>query len=611
MSLFSGLYTGSSGLVTNQNSLNTTAHNLANIGTEGYTRQQVTQANRHYDTVGRAYISTQQVGSGVSYAEVRAVRDVFLDKRYRIENGRSQYYNTGYEVTTEIETLFGEMQGTEFQESLTELERAVQELQKNPSDATNQGLLVSKAYTFIERSQAVYTGLSEYQDNLDVQIKDMVEKINDYGKKIYELNDKIKKIEAGGIEHANDLRDARDKLLDELSGFARISYDENIHGVVTVQLEGVDFVSEDYVSEIALLSGKEYNKKYEQEIEDGSMPKMEESFHVPVWKQLDRTVISFTEEISSDLDTDIGALKALVHARGNTRGTYRDLYKGEDYVRDYLKDGYGGYLSSYKAADLALPVSQRKYHDASGDQIVSDDVIAEDIIKENESVVDEIITEKTPELNEKYDRLTARSTVVNIMAEFDNLIHGIVTGMNSILQGGKDASGSAVNLFKKITEPKDDAGNVKPMADGTDGWSTANIYVDPAVRRQPTLLANGFIMESDGMSVDQSRADRLADLFLDDNAGKLNPTTRGSLRFSEYYVALSSENAIRGEIYREVALNEKTAAEAIDAQRQQVVGVSDNEELTNMIRYQNAYNASSRYINTISAMLDNLFGMLR
>ena len=51
-------------------------------------------------------------------------------------------------------------------------------------------------------------------------------------------------------------------IKDELSGFARISYDEDIHGVVTVQMEGVDFVSEDYVYEIDLLTGKEYNEKY-------------------------------------------------------------------------------------------------------------------------------------------------------------------------------------------------------------------------------------------------------------------------------------------------------------------------------------------------------------
>ena len=96
MSLFSGLYTGSSGLVTSQNALNTTAHNLANINTAGYTRQQVTQGNRHYDTIGEAYVSPQQVGLGVSYSDVRSVRDYFLDKSYRLENGRSDFYTTNY-----------------------------------------------------------------------------------------------------------------------------------------------------------------------------------------------------------------------------------------------------------------------------------------------------------------------------------------------------------------------------------------------------------------------------------------------------------------------------------------------------------------------------------
>ncbi|MBO6146212.1 MAG: flagellar hook-associated protein FlgK, partial [Lachnospiraceae bacterium] len=109
MSLFSGLYVGASGLVTNQNALNTTAHNLSNIGTLGYTRQQVVQSNKNYDTIGQAYISSKQVGLGVQYADVRSVRDYFLDKAYRTESGRSEYYTTGYNAISEMETLFGEM----------------------------------------------------------------------------------------------------------------------------------------------------------------------------------------------------------------------------------------------------------------------------------------------------------------------------------------------------------------------------------------------------------------------------------------------------------------------------------------------------------------------
>ena len=227
MSLFAGLYVGASGLVTNQNALNTTAHNLSNIGTTGYTRQQIIQASKHYDTIGEAYVSPMQVGLGVSYADVRAVRDYFLDKAYRQESGRSEYYTTNYNSIVEMEVFFGELQGVAFQDSLTELNRAVEELKKQPEDATNQGLLVSKAHSFLERAQAVYNGLAGFQDNINSQITDTIDKINDYGEKILTLNKKIIAIETGGIERANDLRDARDQLLDELAGLGRITYDED------------------------------------------------------------------------------------------------------------------------------------------------------------------------------------------------------------------------------------------------------------------------------------------------------------------------------------------------------------------------------------------------
>ncbi len=823
MSLFSGLYTGATGLVTNQNSLNTTAHNLANIGTAGYTRQQVTQANRHYDTVGQSYVSAQQVGLGVSYAEVRAIRDVFLDQRYRIENGRSQYYNSCYETVREIETLFGEMQGTEFQESLTELERTVQELQKNPSDATNQGLLVSKSYTFLERAQAVYSGLTDYQYNINEQIKGLVEKINDFGDRLYELNEQVIRIETAGIERANDIRDQRDKLLDELAGYGKISYKEDVHGAVTVQFEGVDFVTGDYVYHMELTEGRELNEKYEEEIKKGEMPKYEDDFVVPTWRQLgDRPVISSREEISSDLDTDIGALKGLLNSRGAHKATYKDLgltwdagvtdisvsgtptnYGITDYVFDadetgiyingnlvsdfsgvqmtdsfpkgqnislsynglnfllevgedstyedivesvkdaavdikssidltlnqnvymrnpgsgaysgdhtlhvdnnriYLDDGSYSFdlnevafdsntktllekLNSKKEAgsyngdypelnnylvstslvsgsdlpirlqgpgDYVLLYVRLQKLDADGDFSVDDlksldgltfnfhqvgvygcetDSVDTPLPYHSDNFIDvskakvtglapvskstgssdssSTGTSTVPKKAQQTYKMTERSDLMEVEAELDNMIHRIVTAMNQILEGGTDADGKRVNLFKQITEPETDAnGNPIPLSDGTDGWSVQNLMIDPAVLRQPTLLTNGFISSGDEKTVDQGRADALADLFLGDNAGQLNPTTRGNLRFSEYYVALAGENAIKGQIYKEVAFNEETAAAAIDAQRQQVVGVSDNEELTNMIRYQNAYNANSRYINTVNAMIDNLFSAI-
>lgn len=505
MPLMGSLYVGASGLTTSQNSLNTTAHNLSNISTTGYTRQQVLQGNRTYNTIGRSYNSASQVGLGVSYSDVRSIRDSFLDQSYRTENGRSEFYSTGYTAISEMETLFGETEGTAFQTALEDLQTAVSELQKDPSNATNQGLVVSKAASFIERSQAVYNGIAEYQDNINSQVKGEIDDINDYGSKIYDLNQQIKQIEAGGIEDANDLRDTRNELLDKLSGLAKISYDENEQGVVTVQIEGVNFVTDDYVNKMG----------YTTDSDTG--------FYTPTWPRMkDQKVFGDNEEISSDLNTDIGSLKALVTARGDKRATYKDL------------DDATAYTSNIKG-----------------------------------------------------------SAIMNVMAEFDNLVNGIVTGMNNILES-TDSSGNTINLFSKITD--------------TGAWTTDNLMITDSVMQSPATLDGGFV--NSDKSVNQTDADALVKLF-SNTFEALNPSTKTQLNFSDYYTALIGENATNGSTYKTIADNESATVTSIDSQRQQVAGVSDNEELTNMVRFQNAYNASSRYINTVNSMLDTLLNSLQ
>ena len=95
MSLMGSLYVGQSGLQTGQNALNTTAHNMSNVDTAGYTRQQVQQTARTYVTLSKTNSANayQQTGLGVQYAQVKQVRDYFLDKTYRRESGRSAFYD--------------------------------------------------------------------------------------------------------------------------------------------------------------------------------------------------------------------------------------------------------------------------------------------------------------------------------------------------------------------------------------------------------------------------------------------------------------------------------------------------------------------------------------
>ncbi len=561
MPLMGALYVGASGLQTSQNALNTTAHNLANIDTTGYTRQQVYQGNRNLISVGSSYNNKLQAGLGVAYTDVRAVRDEFMDKQYRTEAGRSAYYSTSYEIIQEINNLFGETEGAEFQTSLQDLRDSLEDLAKSPADSTVQSALVSTASQFLDRAKAVYSDLTTYQSNLNQQIIDQVDKINDYASQIAELNMKITTYVMGGIESPNDLMDARNQLLDELSAYGRVTYKEDLRGMVSVFFEGVSLVHEDSTNPM---------EAKVMEAPEGSTETWDEltGFVTPVWKLYgDQEVFNKRQDINADIGSDSGSLKALVFSRGYKNGTWKDV------VKDSANPGkYNGEYSRIKF--------------------------------------------------DTYDEFVgpAGFSVSEIQAEFDSLIHDIVTSINDLLTDGN--SNGSPKLFERIT-PADpdpycddytDHGipdrdiEQSPYVDGEmSSFTVLNLSISKDLLREPTLMSNGFI--KDDQSTDYEKAKALADLFSTQKK-PLNPDTVTELTFENYYIDIINQYANAGNTYKSVSESQEASMLSIENARQKVMGVSDNEELSKLIRYQNAYNASSRYINTVNSMLDNLLNNL-
>ena len=257
------------------------------------------------------------------YSECRHVRDLFLDQAYRLENGRMSYYEVSYSGILEVEDILGELDGAAFKNSVSGLWTSMQELAKDPSDTVNMSMFVSKAASFMENAAAVYKSFQEYQNNLNRQVKDAVEDINSIGNRIYELNKAIMKIESGGLENANDLRDERDQLLDMLSGYGNIDYTEEKNHAVTIRFNGADFVTEGHVYEMQLHTDKDTG------------------FVTPYWNQLLRfktdangnrvpdyenaAVFNLKDDISTAANTDVGSLRALLLARGDHVANYTDL----------------------------------------------------------------------------------------------------------------------------------------------------------------------------------------------------------------------------------------------------------------------------------------------
>lgn len=548
MSLFGNLYVGASGIQTGQNALNTVAHNLANTDTKGYTRQQVALTDKGYNllAVNPKAAANKQVGMGVTYAEVRQVRDSFLDQTYRKESGRSMFYEISYNTLGEVETLLGELNGESFSKSVQNMWEAVQELAKEPASSVTQGLLIQRASQFVEQANNVYGALCNYQDNLNSQVLGKVNTLNEYANRIYDLNNRIIKIECAGEEHANDLRDERNQILDELGKLGNITYSEDLDGGVTVKFE----------QHILVNRAQTFTVAADMDPDTG--------FYTPFWqadakKELQTNgtykydtsncmVYDMTRTISTEADTDVGSLKAILLARGDRRANFTDLKDANAY---------------------------------------------------NEEI--------------------SSSIIMNVQAEFDNLIHNIVTQMNEVLENAaneegapylRNEDGTILQLFERVSSDEYDVNGDLIREDLSPGkentlFTIGNLVVNADLVKEPTRL--GFI-KNDGKE-DFAIAVALQEVF-ERKEYTLNPNVTTKSNLVDYYSNIVSQVANTGAVFKSVYENEQTTVASTENARQQIVGVSDDEELSNMIKFQNAYNASSRYINVISEMIEHVISTL-
>ena len=547
MSLMGSFWVGVSGLQTSNNALNTTAHNMSNLDTTGYTRQQVAQGTRSYATIYKGRPNWQQIGRGVNYTLTRQERDYFLDKNYRRESGRSAFYDVSATALEEIEYILGEgqgggsIEGHEFSTAVTNLWEAVQEMSKDPTSSVNLNLFMTRSYEFVTKAAAVYTSLSQYQSNLNQSIVKEVNNINSYAQEIEALNRKIVAIEAGQ-EHANDLRDRRNYLLDELAKLANISFSEDITGYMNVRLENIDLVKGGSVNTIELYmdSNTGFYTPYWRMLANYTLD--EDGNRVVTKEGLDGArVFDLTRTVSSDLNTDIGSLKSMLLARGDHRATYSEL-KNINLDGEYEENWY--------------------------------------------------------------DRQISQSVIMNIQAEFDQLINAVVTKINDIIaweadrvdpngEEGylRDENGNPYQIFKLLNE--------------TGDWTVSNITINQELRQNPALLTFRLVEGSE----DNPAMAALKAAF-EERIYTLNPNVQTPLSFTDYYTNLIGQVSNSGSVMRGVQATQTVATDSLLNAREQVVGVSSDEELTNMIRYQNAYNASSRYINVVSEMLEHILTTL-
>ena len=593
---------GVTGLQANQYALNATSHNLMNTQTDGYTRQQVMLTDRTYNKLSQDGIIKNKSGLGVIIAEVQQNRDTFVDAAYRTESGRMDYYKSQYETVAEVEAYFGELEGQDFNTAMNDLWLALQEMQKESNSIVTRSSFISTAETFLDRVQDIRTSLITYQRNLNVEIKNQVSRINELGNTILELNDKILRAEAAGIENANDYRDARNLAIDELSGLVNTEIIGNSDGTVEVYIEGQTFVTKGKVYELSTIKvsdSEQYNNKYDF---TGDAT----DFLMPVWADDNSAIFNIDRLPSTEAGTDVGSLKGLLMSRGYFVSNYTDVpVTPEKPLAEYYETD-----ADYQAAMAQYQIDMDTY---------------------------------TKELD-YFNTYVEPYTVTNLLAQFDVLVHGMVTGLNDILCPNKEvelADGTTITildeeaagigmgdgneyagteLFTRKDQPRYTEQTVT-LADGTvqtvkvyneenaDNFST--LYSTGNIEVNIELLQNSSLLPLSRESGEEAQevVDAMLDLW-NKEFSTVSPNSMVECNYVDYYAAMMEDLADRGYTYNALAKTQEQTVTDLENMRQQVVGVSSDEELSNLIKFQHAYNASSRYINVVSEMIEHLINTL-
>lgn len=598
--IMTSMYTGVSGLRTSQSSLNTVSHNLANINTDGYVRQQIVGADTIYNTIGQNKISMLQVGYGSTIQEVRQVRDVFLDKSYRLEIGRKEFYNAQSEATQEIETLFGELEGEAFHDDITDFWETLQELAKEPDSIVKRAAVVSQAGTLIERASNIYGSLSKYQKNLNTQIQDKVDRVNEIGDQIKELNRQIVRYETG-VENANDLRDTRNKLLDELGEIVRISYTEDSTGNVNVSIEGRQFVWDDSVYHLTT-----------EKADDA------QGLLTVLWAGAQKEPLyDLTKPCESSNNTNIGSLKGILLARGDALANYTDIP-----VQGTMSDA--DYAKAVKEYDQKIEPSIVMSTMAQFDQLIHGMVTAiNDVLSPNTSVSSFVQNMKLNADTTKDFTLKSEDGKILDPAKvkvWDEANAPVGMDPNHTPRQELFERKYTERYTKATLTYTNDKGEVKTQEvyvyneeDPNNIYSlytASQLQVNKDIQREVSLLPlSGTANQghSDAFALDKCK--ELVDVF-NKKFATLSPNVLTKYTFADYYTAFVGNIATKGDMYESMTEEHGKVADTIDNQRNSLLGVSSEEELTNMIKFQYAYGANSKYINVINDMLDTIINSM-
>lgn len=549
-----------------QAGLEVVGHNISNVNTPGYSRQKVIleAANPITTDVG-------QMGTGVRAVSVQRDYDRFIGAQLNFEKqllGNWEALDYNYQ---RIEEIFNEAGDYGLSSSMDVFWNAWQALADNPSGQAERAALVNIGETMAHDFNKMYQDLHTLQRNINGSIKGTVDDINAITEQIVELNEKISSIEVTE-DMANDFRDQREALMDELGDKIGISFLEDEIGQVSIFLENGN----------PLVQAR---MKWDLAVE---VNVANENFYDVSWDDGTGTLYSITDQFAR------GELSGMIEMRDNAIPDYiskLDRLAG-GIINEINKLHYYGYgLDGSTENNFFVPLSA-----ATG---FSEDNTGGGVITGGYVYDNTVLT-----LDDYEIRFTGGGTF-----EIHNLTDGTQVDEaridGSVTGGGSFSYTSGTTIqFEGIEVVVTDGTAGGPAAGdvfnvSSTGDAAKFMAVDPSVVSDYSKIA-----ASEGAEGDDN-VNGLAIASLRDGNYMNNNTST----FSSYYSGVVGEVGVDAQTASRSASYRQTMVEQLNTRKESVSGVNLDEEAVNLMRYQYAFTAAARMINVVDELIQELLNL--
>lgn len=541
-------------------------HNIANVNTPGYSRQKVVlNAAPSITTV------IGQMGTGVRAVEVQREHDKFVNAQINFEkqilgNWQAQDYSF-----QRIEGIFNESSEYGLSSAMNEFWNAWQSLADNPSGQAERVGLISIAETMARDFNKMYEDLHTIKVDTNSSIKGAVDNINALVDQIVELNEKISQIEVGQ-DTANDFRDQRESLLDELAQKIGFSCVEDDTGQVSIFLEN---------GHPLVQPGRGWHLAVEVNATNNN-------FHDVGW------------------DDGTGILRDIT---GNiTRGELGGLLE----IRDTIVPSYIGKVDKL-AAGIINETNKLHYYGYGIDGSTENNFFNPLSVSTN--ISGDNTGNASIDVGTVYDNsvLTLDDYEIRFTGAATFEIYNVTDGtqvMDARINGVVDNDGSFAYTSGDDIEFE---GIRVVITDGAIGLTSGDIFtVDSTGDAAKNMMLNPDIVNDVNKiatSEDGSGNDNLNALAM---AGLRNGNymSNNTTSFDGYYSGLIGEIGVDAQNASRSFLYKQTMVEQLTSRRESISGVNLDEEMANLIRYQQAFTASARMITLVDEMMDELLNLI-